>query len=82
MALNPIQGNVNVDTVNRLVVVEQRQPLAINPDRVTLTFDLIKTLAANIILMELGALPLGSGDGKGGEGPAGGGEGHPSKRVM
>ena len=82
-----IQGNITVDVPNRQVVVEQMQRLAIKADRVVLTFDIIKTLAANIILMELGAAPMvagsppGSGGGEG-EGPAAGGEGTSSLRVM
>lgn len=86
MGLNPVTAEVMVDATNKTVVVQQRQPLAIHPDTVTLTFDLIKTLAANIILMEMGATPMvgsppGGGGGGGGAGPAGGGEDRPLSRV-
>jgi hypothetical protein len=86
MALNPVKGDIIVDATNRTVTVQQRQPLAIHPDTVVLTFDVIKTLAANIMLMELGAAPMvggsppGSGGGEG-KGPAGGGEGRPLSSV-
>lgn len=54
------EGNITVDQASKTVTVEQRQKLAIHADKVVLPFDVIKTLAANIILMELGALPQGS----------------------
>lgn len=74
---NAVDTQVNVDPNARVVVIDQRNDrFALKPDRVTLPFDFLKVLVANILLVEAGQVPQVGGPpgvvGKGGEQPAGG----------
>lgn len=85
MPLNQIDTNIQIITDQQLVDVKQRlHPLKLEPEHVQLPWAAVKQIAAQIMLIETGAMqvqsPPGSGGGAG-EGPAGGGEGHPPLRV-
>lgn len=64
-----IDTALNIDTNQKLIVVEQRNDrFALKPDTVRLPFDAVKVLAAQITLIEAGMMSVGPGVAGQGEG--------------
>lgn len=79
---NAVDTQVNVDPNARVVVIDQRNDrFALKADRVTLPFDFLKVLVANILLVEAGQVPQVGGPpgvvGQGGAIQPAGGEARP-----
>lgn len=54
------QGEITIDPTKRLVIIEQRtNRFALKPDTVTVPFDFLKVLAAQVTLVDAGMIQVG-----------------------